>query len=286
MTTLRSGERQTTHLPAYHAITITATEGGSGSVVRMADKAGGQSQGTTAVAVNGSLTVGPFAVPTRHEIVCAEGVFTYNIAPVDFPTLSEMLDYWINQSPLYVIPRKGAVDLEHLIFEYVGEGPPAASAKAALDVNPDGDDNALTFTAASYGPAGNGISVAYVDPGVPDAALAVTGVMSENGFAITVWLATDENGDIISTAAEIKAAVEAEMDGWVTVDIDTSDSGDGDDGSGVVTAMAAANLEGGAGVGCGEAGKGSRYTDYDTPGLYINTGDADQPVWTELVQAE
>jgi hypothetical protein len=280
MTTLATGQRQTEHLPAYHALTVIASASGSGVVWRL------DVSERTLVPAGQTVVIGPYPTPTQFAVSADNDSLTYGIAPVDFPTLTEMMDYWINQSPLYVIPRKGLVDPAHLIFEYVGDGAPAASAQAALTVNPAGDDNALTFTADGYGEAGNGISIEYVDPGVADAALAVTGDLNDDGeFAIVVLLATGSEGEIVSTAAEVKAAIENEITGWVTVEIDTSDSGEGDDGSGVVTAMAAANLEGGAGVGAGEAGKGSRYTDYTNGTLYINTGTAAQPVWNELTQA-
>lgn len=95
-------------------------------------------------------------------------------------------------------------------------------------------------------------------------------------------------GAITSTAADILAAIEADedADALVAVTIMTGDSGSEDDGSGVVTAMAADNLEGGTGVGVGVAGRGSRYTDITTPALYINTGDADEPVWVALAEAD
>jgi hypothetical protein len=279
MTTLSTGQRETIHLAAYYALTIIASPSGSGVVWRT------DVSGRTDVAAGETVVVGPYATPTQHRIEANDDSLTYGVAPVDFPTLDETLAWMVNQLPLYAIPRKGLVDTQHLIFEYAGGGAPAASAQATLTVNPAGDDNALTFTAVGYGAAGNGISVEYVDPGVADAALAVTYSLSDDEFAIAVSLATDSEGTITSTAADVKTAIETAITGWVTIAIDTSDSGDGDDGSGVVTAMAAANLEGGAGVGAGEAGKGSRYTDYTNGALYLNTGTMAQPVWTELTQA-
>lgn len=267
MTTLHSGWRQTEHLPAYHVLTIVATEGGSGSVVRLGNKAGEQSLGTTAIPANGSLAVGPFSTPTRHEVICDQGAFTYAVVPADLAPRSNVV--------LAIDPPAGVVEL-------FGEGAPVAAAQAALSVNPDGDDNALLFTAVEFGAGGNEISIEYVDPGGTTATLGV----SVSGKAITVSLGRAANA-INSTAAQVLAAIESHerASELVTVTIDDSDSGDDDDGSGVVTAMAAAFLEGGAGTGVGFAGKGSRYTDYDTPGLYINTGTAAQPAWVELEQA-
>jgi hypothetical protein len=272
MTVLRSGSRQTEHLPAYHVLTIVATEGGSGSVVRFGDKAGEQSIGTTPVAANGSLTVGPFSTPTRHEVVCAQGTFTYTVAPADLAPTANTLP---------------AVNVPLGLWVLTGEGAPAAAAQAELSVNPAGDDNALLFTAVEYGEGGNEISIEYVDPGTELSPLAVT----VTGKAITVSLETDDTEEtpaIVSTAADVLAAIEAHerASELVTVVVDDTDDGSDDDGSGVVTAMPAAFLEGGAGAGVGIAGKGSLYVDYDTPGLYQNTGDAAQPVWAALAFAD
>jgi hypothetical protein len=281
MTTLSTGRRETVHLPAYHTLTVVASASGSGVVWRL------DVSERTAVAAGEAEVIGPYAVPTQFTINADNDTITYTVAPAELPSLAQMMDFWINQSPLYVIPVRGAVDSENLIFEYRGDGAPDASAKASITIDPDGDDNALIFTADGFGPSGNDISIEYVDPGAEDSALAVTGTLSDDGsFAIVVSLATDETGTITTTAAEILAEVNSVMEGWVTVTIDDSDGGSEDDGSGVVTAMAATNLEGGTGVGCGEAGTGSRYTDITTPALYINTGDAAEPVWAALAFAD
>jgi len=288
MTTVAAGTPQTISLPAYHLLTVTADALSSGRVWPFAERLG-DTPGVTSVTGGGEdVFIGPYAVEKRYQVEALTGSLDYTIAPAELPSLAQMMDFWINQSPLYVIPVRGAVDSENLIFEYRGDGAPEASARASVTIDPDGDDNALIFTAAGFGPGGNNISIEYVDPDAEDSPLSVTGTYdSENdSFAIVVSLETDGDGLIVSTAADVLAAVEAEFDGWVTVEIDDSDGGSEDDGSGVVTAMAAVNLEGGAGVGCGEAGKGSRYTDYDTPALYINTGDAAEPVWAALAFAD
>lgn len=170
------------------------------------------------------------------------------------------------------------------VIDLLGDGVPDATAQAALNFNPAGDDNSLTFTAVAYGAVGNDISITYVDPGAEDAELSV----SVDGSAITVSLATDETGTIVTTAAEVLAAIEASpaADALVVVTIHTGDAGSGDDGSGVVTAMALDNLEGGTGVGVGTAGIGSRYTDITNGTLYINTGTLAVPVWTQLAPVE
>jgi hypothetical protein len=157
------------------------------------------------------------------------------------------------------------------------DGAPVDAVQASATLNPTGDDNALTFTARVYGAEGNSISVEYVDPSANDAALAVS-VFRQ---AITVSLATGEAGAITSTAAEVKAAVEAhgEANSLVTVAIDASDSGAGDDGSGIVTAIAATALENGAGTGIGVALPGALLLDITGGKQYRNVGTQAAPAW-------
>lgn len=169
------------------------------------------------------------------------------------------------------------------VKELFGDGVPAATARATLNVNPAGDENGLTFTAVAYGEIGNSVSIRYLDPAANDAALSVT----VSGYAITVNLATGVAGAITSTAALIKAAIEAKAEAvaLATVAIMTGDTGAVDDGSGIVTAMAVANLAGGTGVGEAVAGIGSRYTDYTNGKLYINGGTKAVPVWNIVTSA-
>ena len=113
-------------------------------------------------------------------------------------------------------------------------------AKATLSTNLAGNDNDLTFTAKLKGHFGNTIKVAYVDPDAANAKLAVT----VSGTTITVSLATAANKAITSTAANVKAAIEAvpAAAALVTVANVASNSGEG-----VVAAMAATALANGAG---------------------------------------
>lgn len=163
------------------------------------------------------------------------------------------------------------------------EGVPEDAARAALTVNPTGDDNGLIFTAVAYGAGGNDISITYTDPSANDAELSVSVV----GSAITVSLATGEAGAITSTAADVLAAIEASAaaDALVTVAIMTADSGSGDDGSGVVTAMASDGLEGGEGTGIGTALPGCLCIDVTNADVYRNDGTTAAPVWVKLGDA-
>lgn len=115
-------------------------------------------------------------------------------------------------------------------------------AKATVTLNMTAATSDLTYTAVEDGYAGNGISVVHVDPGAHDAALAVSVV----GKAITVSLATGPAGAITSTAAQVKAAVNAHPAAAALVLCE-----DEGVGSGVVNALAAANLTGGLYRGCG-----------------------------------
>lgn len=258
MPSVIDGRNESVHVPAGHQMTVNATLG-AGRVVSDAGV-------MTAIDAGATETFGPSAVPTFYRLYALDGPLVYAVEPVAFPTLAEA--------------RAFGTDL----VELSGDGAPDASVQASLDVNPDGDDNGLTITAVTAGEGGDLIQIEYVDPGVVDAALAV----SVRDKIITVSLATDSEEAIESTAADVLAALEASADAaaLVGVEIDASDSGSGDDGSGVVTAMARAPLANGAGVGAGVAGIGSRYTDVTNGVLYINTGTKAVPVWGALAAAE
>ncbi|MCP5136603.1 MAG: phage tail sheath subtilisin-like domain-containing protein [Gammaproteobacteria bacterium] len=123
------------------------------------------------------------------------------------------------------------------VIGVVGTAPGAALAAAVLTTGVEGSNTGLTFTAAD-GEAGNLINVAYVDPGANSSALAVT----VTGTAISVSLETDGSGDLVSTAAEVKAAVNGDTDAAALVTV--TDTG-ASTGVGVVAALAASYLTGG-----------------------------------------
>jgi hypothetical protein len=162
-------------------------------------------------------------------------------------------------------------------------GAPADGVAATVNVNPAGDDNGLTYTARTYGAAGNNISVRYVDPAANSQSIAVSVV----GTAITVSLATNGGGTITSTAAQVKTAIEANATATnlVSVAIMTSDSGTADDGSGVVTAMALTALASGAGTGIGLASPGGICIDTTNSDIYRNDGSTAAPVWVKVGDA-
>ncbi len=130
-----------------------------------------------------------------------------------------------------------ALDTKKYVLEVTTAGNvdgDSASMSTALA----GADNDLTFTAKQGGTQGNGIMVAYVDPGAVSQPLSV----SVSGQVITVNLATDAGGNIISSAAQIREAINQDADASALV---TASLAAGNDGTGVVTAMNHTSLAGG-----------------------------------------
>ena len=117
--------------------------------------------------------------------------------------------------------------------------PAATAAAATLTTDMTNATADITLTAVTAGAEGNDISVAYVDPSGNDQALAVV----VSGKAITVNLATGPAGAITSTAALVKAAINASAAASALVTAEDEGTG-----TGVVNAVAAANLTGGTDV--------------------------------------
>lgn len=107
-------------------------------------------------------------------------------------------------------------------------------APASLSTALAGDDNDLVYTAK----VNRTIKIAYINPSANDQALSVSVTVD----TINVSLKTGGAGAIESTAAEIKAAIEAHYQANELVSV--ANKGE-DDGTGVVIAMAAATLTGG-----------------------------------------
>ena len=117
-----------------------------------------------------------------------------------------------------------------------GSGATAAALTTALT----GTNNDIVFTAVTGGNTGNTISVQYIDPGANDQALGI----NVDGRAIQVYLATGPAGAITTTGDLLKAAIAAHP--VASTLVTAADAAD-NDGSGVVTAMGATHLSGGAG---------------------------------------
>lgn len=112
------------------------------------------------------------------------------------------------------------------------------ATKASLSTALTGTNNDLDFTAVERDAYGNSVTIAYVDPSANSAALSVV----VTGKAIVVNLATGSGGAITSTAAQVKAAIEAHTPASRLVTVANKS---GNDGTGVVTALAATALSGG-----------------------------------------
>jgi len=117
--------------------------------------------------------------------------------------------------------------------------PNAASLTTAL--TGANNDIVWTVTRRMQGLVGNLVNITYTDPGAPSQPLAIT---VTNPYSIDISLETDGAGAIVSTAADLIAAIAADATASALI---TGANAAGNDGSGVVTAMAQTYL---AGAGC------------------------------------
>lgn len=140
----------------------------------------------------------------------------------------------IPQGATFSADVSGTFDSATLAVQRATTPAVAASLTTALT----GDDNDLVFTAQKGGTDGNAITVAYVS----DSARPYLSVSVDNG-AIEVTLKLDTDGStILTTAAEVKSAIEDFAPANAIVSV--ADAG-GNDGTGVVTALAATALSSG-----------------------------------------
>jgi fibronectin-binding autotransporter adhesin len=106
-----------------------------------------------------------------------------------------------------------------------------SAAKATYTTNlANATNNDLVFTAVAGGAAGENLIVEYVNPFTPSSALLV----SVSGNTITVALETDALGLIVSTASQVKSAIEASVPASALATVALAAS---DDGSGLVTTL-------------------------------------------------
>lgn len=141
-------------------------------------------------------------------------------------------------------------------------GIPVNASAATLSTSLTGTNNDLDFTAVTAGLAGNLITIAYVNPGAETASESV----SVSGTAITVTLRSVSS--TLSTAAQVKAAIEANAEADALVSVANKS---GNDGSGVVTAMTATALAGG--VNATEAMAGDQMIDQQNRLIYTAMTD-------------
>ncbi|MDA0809665.1 MAG: flagellin [Planctomycetota bacterium] len=100
----------------------------------------------------------------------------------------------------------------------------SAAATTFTDGN-DGLNNDVSFTDVRSDPSVGTARVAFADPGSADQALSITIGGTANDPDITVNLATDADGNIISTAADVAAAINA--DAAASLIVNATAEGDG-----------------------------------------------------------
>ncbi len=119
----------------------------------------------------------------------------------------------------------------------IGTAPNASHGVAASAIiNGLAANGELTYTAAEIGTTGNNIRITHVNPGTPSAAIDV----SVEQKKITVSLATDAAGELLSTADEVATAINA--DSAASALVGAAASGDG---QGIAATAQAVALTGG-----------------------------------------
>lgn len=142
----------------------------------------------------------------------------------------------------------------------IATGTPVTAIAAKLTTDLTGENNDLVYTAKTKGAAGNLIKVAYVAPS-ENAAKEVVSVV---GNVITVTLR--KASATLSTAAQVKAAIEANTTANAMV---TVANASGNDGTGNVIAMEATALSTGVDGTVGVKGE----LLFDATKLYVCVAD-------------
>lgn len=92
------------------------------------------------------------------------------------------------------------------VIGLVATAPDASPGVAAsATITGQNTNGTLTYTAAAIGTGGNNITITHLDPGEPSTAINV----AVSDRHITVTLATDADGEILSTANEVASAIDA-----------------------------------------------------------------------------
>jgi len=112
----------------------------------------------------------------------------------------------------------------------------------SVTITPTATTNStIIWTFNSYGAATNDFTIAYSDPGVPNSPLSLTSTFPDIVFS----LATDQNGDICTTAYDLKDFAENEGSlSALTVQISPNDGA----GYGRLAAVAETNFSGGTAI--------------------------------------
>ncbi|QTP60935.1 phage tail protein [Billgrantia antri] len=144
----------------------------------------------------------------------------------------EVLEIDTGPRPIQTV-RSGVIGI-------VGTAPDAEGATAAtLTLGNAPANTGILYTAVEAGTAGNNVRVRYLDPGSASATLAVT----VEGNDISIALATDVEGAVSSTAADIVTAVNGSAEASALV---TAAAVEGSDGTGLARARGFQSLSGGA----------------------------------------
>lgn len=188
-----SDNRATTAAGAF------GTLGGSLSIELLS---AGSTQATAATAANGDVTV---------SVDIASGA-----------TLQQVVDAIATDQT-----AGGAAEFITTDVTNIGTGTTLAIAAASQSFTDghDGLNNDVTFTDVRADSSVGDVRVAFADPGANDSPLSITIGGTANDPDITVNLATDANGNIISTAADVAAAIAA--DGAASLIVSAEASGDG-----------------------------------------------------------
>ncbi len=141
----------------------------------------------------------------------------------------------------------------------IADNAPVNAVASTLTTELDGDNNDLVFTAKTKGESGDNITITYVAPDDDKESESV--VVNGTDIVVTLRRATDT----LSTATQVKTAIEANDDAKALVTIANAL---GNNGEGNVTAMAKAPLSNGA-DGTVVPSAGIWYM--DTSNIYITT---------------
>lgn len=134
-----------------------------------------------------------------------------------------------------------AVQLDHDHIDSLVVYPGVRATLATGTVN---DKNGITWTAIDLSTGGNATTLTLHDAAEASTPLSV----SVTGTAITVTLKNTSGSAVVSTAAEVIAAVQASAAASALVSVALT-TGTGNDGSGVVAAATVASLSGGSNTG-------------------------------------
>ncbi len=107
---------------------------------------------------------------------------------------------------------------------------------ASLETDMTGDDNDLVFTAKVPGTTGNSLTIALVDPEEETAEESID--VTDPDIIVTLRSVSS----VLSTAAQVKAALEADEDAMALIGVEFAAD---NDGTGVVTELSETALAGG-----------------------------------------